>query len=232
MKLLEVIDLNKKYGKKQVLKDVSFFLCGKEIVGLVGKNGVGKSTLLKVILRLQKANSGTVLINGYNLEKDYIKAIKGVSGIVELPGLYNYLSGLDNLKLVKRMYKDISDEDIGEVIKLVGLEDGIKDKVCKYSLGMKQRLGIACCLLSKPKVLILDEPTNGLDPKGIVDLRNILFELRERGIGILISSHNLSELENICDRVYFMDDGKIIKECKVDGDLEKVYMHVMGDYNE
>lgn len=164
MKLLEVINLNKKYRKKRVLKGVSFFLCAKEIVGLVGRNGVGKSTTLKVILGLQKGNSGKVLINGYDLNKDYIKAINCVSGIVELPGLYNYLSGLDNLKLIKKMYRNVTDEDIGEVIKLVGLEDGIKDKVYKYSLGMRQRLGIACCLLSKPKVLILDEPTNGLDP--------------------------------------------------------------------
>ena len=231
MKLLEVINLNKKYRKKRVLKDVSFFLCANEIVGLVGRNGVGKSTTLKVILGLQKGNSGDVLINGYDLNKDYIKAINCVSGIVELPGLYNYLSGLDNLKLIKKMYRSVTDEDIGEVIKLVGLEDGIKDKVYKYSLGMRQRLGIACCLLSKPKVLILDEPTNGLDPLSIVDLRNILFKLRNDGVGILISSHNLSELENICDRVYFMDDGKIIKECKVTSDLEKMYLDVLGDCN-
>lgn len=231
MKLLEVINLNKKYRKKRVLKGVSFFLCAKEIVGLVGRNGVGKSTTLKVILGLQKGNSGDVLINGYDLNKDYIKAINCVSGIVELPGLYNYLSGLDNLKLIKKMYRNVTDEDIGEVIKLVGLEDGIKDKVYKYSLGMRQRLGIACCLLSKPKVLILDEPTNGLDPLSIVDLRNILFKLRNDGVGILISSHNLGELENLCDRVYFMDDGKIIKECKVDSDLEKMYLDVLGDCN-
>lgn len=231
MKLLEVINLNKKYRKKRVLEDVSFFLCAKEIVGLVGRNGVGKSTTLKVILGLQKGNSGDVLINGYDLNKDYIKAINCVSGIVELPGLYNYLSGLDNLKIIKKMYRNVTEEDIGEVIKLVGLEDGIKDKVYKYSLGMRQRLGIACCLLNKPKVLILDEPTNGLDPLSIVDLRNILFKLRNDGVGILISSHNLSELENICDRVYFMDDGKIIKECKVDSDLEKMYLDVLGDCN-
>jgi ABC-2 type transport system ATP-binding protein len=231
MKLLEVINLNKKYRKKRVLKDVSFFLCANEIVGLVGRNGVGKSTTIKVILGLQKGNSGDVLINGYDLNKDYIKAINCVSGIVELPGLYNYLSGLDNLKLIKKMYRNVTEEVIGEVIKLVGLEDGIEDKVYKYSLGMRQRLGIACCLLSKPKVLILDEPTNGLDPLSIVDLRNILFKLRNDGVGILISSHNLSELENICDRVYFMDDGKIIKECKVDSDLEKMYLDVLGDCN-
>lgn len=232
MKLLEVIKLNKKYRKKQILKDVSFFLCEKEIVGLVGRNGVGKSTAMKVILGLQKADFGSVLINGYDLKKDYINAINSVSGIVELPGLYNYLSGLDNLKLIKRVYKDIIDEDINNVIKLVGLEESIKDKVYKYSLGMKQRLGIACCLLSKPKVLILDEPTNGLDPSGILDLRNILFKLRNDGVGILISSHNLSELENICDRVYFMDDGKIIKECKVDNNLENMYLDVLGDCND
>ena len=231
MKLLEVINLNKKYRKKRVLKDVSFFLCANEIVGLVGRNGVGKSTTLKVILGLQKGNSGDVLINGHDLNKDYIKAINCVSGIVELPGLYNYLSGLDNLRIIKKMYRNVTDEDIWEVIKLVGLEDGIKDKVYKYSLGMRQRLGIACCLLSKPKVLILDEPTNGLDPLSIVDLRNILFKLRNDGVGILISSHNLSELENICDRVYFMDDGKIIKECKVDSNLEKMYLDVLGDCN-
>ena len=234
MKVLEVNNISKRIGKKQILDDVSFFLCNKEIVGLVGKNGVGKSTLIKVILGLQKCNKGIIKINGFNLRTNYVEAIKGVSGIVETPDMYSYLSGYENLLLIKRMYKDVRDEDIDRVVKLVNLNDSINIKVSKYSLGMKQRLGIACSLLSKPNILILDEPTNGLDHTSIVELRNILLKLKEDGIGILVSSHNLYELENICNRVYFMDKGRIVNECNIDNNsnLEDMYLSIMGGLDE
>ena len=234
MKVLEVNNISKRIGKKQILDDISFFLCNKEIVGLVGKNGVGKSTLIKVILGLQKCNKGIIKINGFNLRTNYIEAIKGVSGIVETPDMYSYLSGYENLLLIKRMYKDVRYEDIDRVVKLVNLKDSINIKVSKYSLGMKQRLGIACSLLSKPNILILDEPTNGLDHTGIVELRNILLKLKEDGIGILVSSHNLYELENICNRVCFMDKGRIVNECNIDNNsnLEVMYLSIMGGLDE
>ena len=233
MKVLEVNNVSKRVRKKQILDDVSFFLCNGEILGLVGNNGVGKSTVIKIILGLQRSDSGNVKINGFDLCKCYEEAISGVSGIVETPDMYSYLSGYDNLLMIKRLYNNVSEEDVDKVVKLVNLEDSINIKVSKYSLGMKQRLGIACSLLSKPNILILDEPTNGLDYKGIMELRNILLKLRNDGIGVLISSHNLSELNNICDRVYFMDNGRIIKECNIDNinSIEDMYLSLIGGLN-
>ena len=232
MKVLEINNVSKVIRKKQVLRDVSFFLCENEILGLIGRNGAGKSTAIKAILGLQKVNSGIIKINGYDIKNNVEKALNSVGAIVENPDMYSYLSGRDNLLLVSRMYKNITKEDIDKIIKLVKLEDSIDIKVSKYSLGMKQRLGIACSLINKPKLLILDEPTNGLDPLGIIELRNILLNLANEGIGILISSHNLKELENICNRVCFMDNGTIVKECSVDSNLEDIYLNVIGGYNE
>ena len=234
MKVLEVNNISKRIRKKQILDDVSFFLCAGEVVGLVGRNGVGKSTLIKVILGLQRCNKGNIKINGFDLRNSYVDAIKGVSGIVETPDMYSYLSGYESLLLIKRMYNNVTKEDIDKVIKLVKLEDSINNKASKYSLGMKQRLGIAGSLLSKPNILILDEPTNGLDYSGVLELRNILLKLANDGIGILVSSHNLNELENVCSRVYFMDKGRIINECNIDSNsnLEGMYLSTMGEVNE
>ena len=214
--------LNKKIGKKQILTDVSLDIKAGDILGFIGPNGAGKTTTIKLILGLQSINSGKVIINGYDIEKNFEKAIERVGAIVENPDQYMYLSGMDNLKLVSNMYKDIDKSRIDEVIKLVGLENRIKDKVSKYSLGMRQRLGIAVALLHKPNLLILDEPTNGLDPEGIKDLRNLLKKLaREEKMGILISSHNLSELESFCTRVAIIQAGKMVESSSM-ADAKKV----------
>ena len=209
--ILECKNLYKKLGKKQILKDVSFDIYEGDIMAFIGPNGAGKTTTIKLILGLQSIDKGSVIINGYNVKTDFVKAIEKVGCIVENPDVYMYLSGYDNLKLIANTYKNITKEKIDELVKLVGLENRIKDKVSKYSLGMRQRLGIAAALINEPNLLILDEPTNGLDPEGIKDLRNLLKKLaKEKNMGILISSHNLAELESFCSKVCVISDGEII----------------------
>ena len=211
-KVLECKNLNKNIGKKDILKNVSLEVQEGDILGFIGPNGAGKTTTIKLILGLQKITSGEVKINGYDIKKDFEKAIERVGTIVENPDLYMYLSGLENLKIIARLYKNVDQKRVEEVIKLVGLENRIKDKVSKYSLGMRQRLGIAQAILHKPNLLILDEPTNGLDPEGIKQLRDLLTKLaKEEKMAILISSHNLAELESFCNKVSIIQNGEIIE---------------------
>ena len=210
--VLECKSLNKKIGKKDILKNVSIEIQEGDILGFIGPNGAGKTTTIKLILGLQNINSGEVKINGYDIKNQFEKAIERVGTIVENPDLYMYMSGLDNLKMIARLYKNVDLKRIDEVIKLVGLENRIKDKVSKYSLGMRQRLGIAQAILHKPNLLILDEPTNGLDPEGIKQLRDLLTKLaKEEKMAILISSHNLAELESFCNKITIIQNGEIIE---------------------
>ena len=211
MNVLKCVDLNKGFGNKHILKDVSFEVEEGDILGFIGPNGAGKTTTIKLILGLQTIDSGKVYINGYDIEKDFVKAIREVGTIVENPDMYSYLSGYDNLKMSARLY-NINKSRIDEVVKLVGLEKRIHDKVSKYSLGMKQRLGIASAILHKPKLLILDEPTNGLDPEGIKEIRTLLVKLaKKEKMAVLVSSHILSELESFCTKVCIIKNGKIIE---------------------
>lgn len=220
--ILKCDKLNKSFGKKKILKDVSFELYEGDILGFIGPNGAGKTTTIKMILGLQSIDSGSVLINGYDIKKDFEKAILSVGTIVENPDLYMYLTGYENLKLVANMYKNIDKNRIDEVIKIVKLEQRINDKVSKYSLGMRQRLGIAQAILHKPNLLILDEPTNGLDPEGIKELREIIKNLAlKENVGVLISSHNLSELESFCNKVVIIKNGKIIDRNNL-SDVKKI----------
>lgn len=215
-KLLEVKNVNKYFGKKRVLKNVSFSVDEGEILGFIGPNGAGKTTTIKLILGLQSISDGKIFINGCDVLTDFAKAIDRVGAIVENPDMYMYLSGRKNLEMAARMYSNVTKERIEEVIKLVGLESRINDKVSKYSLGMRQRLGIAASLLHKPNLLILDEPTNGLDPEGIKELRLLLKDLAKKDkVGILISSHNLSELESFCTDVCIIKNGEIIETTSV-----------------
>ena len=176
----------------------------------------GKTTTIKLILGLQGITSGKVNINGYDIEKEFTHAIKRVGAIVENPDMYMYLSGYENLKLVANLYKGITKERIDEVVKLVKLEKRINDKVSKYSLGMRQRLGIAQAILHKPNLLILDEPTNGLDPEGIKEMRELLVNLaNNEKMAILISSHNLAELDNFCNKVCIIKNGEVIETSEI-----------------
>lgn len=210
--ILNVVKINKSFGNNKVLDDVSIKVKKGQILGFVGPNGAGKTTAIKIILGLQKADSGEVYINDCNINKDFGKAIEKVGAIVENPDLYMYLTGRQNLELIANMYHNITNERIEELIDQVHLRNRIDDKVSKYSLGMRQRLGIAGALIQKPNLLILDEPTNGLDPEGIKDLRDIMIELAKKDkIAVLVSSHNLSELESFCTDIAFIREGKIIE---------------------
>ncbi len=215
--ILKCENLNKKFGKKQILKDVSFDIFKGDILGFIGPNGAGKTTTIKLILGLQSITEGRVLINGFDIEKQFTKAIEKVGAIVENPDLYMYMSGYENLKLIANLYKGIDEKRINEVVKLVKLENRIQDKVSKYSLGMRQRLGIAQAILHRPSLLILDEPTNGLDPEGIREMRELLIDLaKNEQMAILISSHNLAELDNLCNKVCIIKNGKIIETSEIE----------------
>lgn len=217
--ILKCENLHKSFRKKEILKDVSLEICSGDILGFIGPNGAGKTTTIKLILGLQKIGSGKVIINGFDIQKNFEKAIAKVGAIIENPDLYMYMSGYDNLKLISNLYPNVDEARINEVIKLVGLENRINDKVSKYSLGMRQRLGVAQAILHKPNLLILDEPTNGLDPEGIKDLRELLVKLaKNENMGILISSHNLAELESFCNKVSIIKNGVIVET----SDLETV----------
>ena len=215
--VLKCENLCKNFGKRQILHNVSLELEQGDILGFIGPNGVGKTTTIKLILGLQGITSGKVYINGYDIEKQFTKAIEKVGAIVENPDMYMYLTGRENLKLVANMYKGITEKDIEKVVKLVKLENRIDDKVSKYSLGMRQRLGIAQAILHKPNLLILDEPTNGLDPEGIKEMRELLVELAQtEKMAILISSHNLAELDNFCNKVCIIKNGKVIETSSIE----------------
>ena len=206
---------------KAIIKDVTFDIKEGEILGFIGPNGAGKTTTIKLILGLQKITKGNIQINGYDVEKNFEKAIQNVGSIVENPDLYMYMSGYANLKLVANLYENVDKKRIDEVVKLVGLENRIKDKVSKYSLGMRQRLGIAQAILHKPNLLILDESTNGLDPEGIKQVRELIVKLsKEEKMAVMISSHNLSEIENVCNRICIIKNGVVVEESNLE-DLKK-----------
>lgn len=204
--------MHKKFGKKEILSGINVEVEAGDILGFIGPNGAGKTTTIKLILGLQSITKGKVEINGFDIETQFEKAIEKVGAIVENPDLYMYLSGMDNLKLVANLYQGITKKRIEEVVKLVGLDNRIQDKVSKYSLGMRQRLGVAQAILHQPNLLILDEPTNGLDPEGMKDLRELLKKLaKEEKMAIFISSHNLAELENLCNKVCIVKNGSVIQ---------------------
>lgn len=210
-KVLELKNVSKIIGKRKIVENINFDINSGEIFGFLGPNGAGKTTTIKMITGLLKIDEGEILINGKNVKTNFEEALSSVGGIIENPEMYGYLSGRDNLEIYGRMHSQVSKDRINEVINLVKLDNRIDDKVKKYSLGMRQRLGLAQALLHSPKLLILDEPTNGLDPVGIKELRDTLRELAEKeGLAVLVSSHLLSEMELMCDRFGIIDSGKII----------------------
>lgn len=210
--VLAVNGISKKLGGRKILKDISFCVFPGEIFGFLGRNGSGKTTTIKMILGLLGIDKGSISICGFDVGTEFEKAAAGVGGIVENPEMYRYLSGRENLQLYANMYGNIPQSRIGEVAGTVGLEDRIDDKVATYSLGMKQRLGLAQAILHRPRLLVLDEPTNGLDPAGIRDLRDILKRISQKdGVAVFISSHQLAELDLICDRIGILDGGVLLK---------------------
>lgn len=209
--VLKIEHLSKKLGKKQILSDVNLEIYPGEVFGFLGPNGAGKTTTIKVALGLLKLESGKIEICGHDISTEFEAALENVGSIIENPEMYRYLTGRENLDVYRRMYHGVPAERVDEVIKTVHLEDRIDERIGKYSLGMRQRLGVAQAILSRPKLLILDEPTNGLDPVGIKELRETLLHLaHEEGMAVFISSHQLAELDLLCDRVCIIDRGHVI----------------------
>lgn len=209
--ILSVRHLKKSFGSKTIINDMCFDVYAGEIFGFLGPNGSGKTTTIKMILGFLFPDDGEITICDYNLKKNYEKAMNLVGGIVENPELYKEMTGFANLQMYARLHDGVTDERIHEVLNLVGMQNRAGEKLKRYSLGMKQRIGLAQAILHKPKLLILDEPTNGLDPAGIKELRDILKKLsHEEQIAVFVSSHMLAEMELMCDRVAIIDRGRIV----------------------
>lgn len=214
---LSIKNITKIYGKKRAADGVTFDIYPGEIFGFLGPNGAGKTTVIKSILGFIFPDEGEVRINGYDIKTDYEKAMASVGGIVENPEMYQNLSARCNVEMYARLHGNVTKERIDEVINEVGLSARAKEPVRKYSLGMKQRIGLAQAMVHKPKLLILDEPTNGLDPTGIHQLRDILKKYaHEDGAAVMVSSHILSEMQLLCDRIGIINNGKLISVCSLE----------------
>ena len=226
-RVLEIKSVSKQIAGTDILKDISFDIEEGEIFGLIGPNGAGKTTLIRLICGLMKKNAGEIRIMNHEIGSSFVQAIQHVGAIIENPAFYDDLTGWQNLKLSANLYPDISSDRIGEVVNLVHLSERIHDQVHTYSLGMKQRLGIAQAVLHKPKILILDEPTNGLDPVGMHDLRNhLLYLAKEENISILISTHLLSEVEMLCDRIAIIKAGELLEVSSVKTDNQVLIIEI------
>ena len=215
--VLEVLGLKKRIGLKTIVEDITFDMHEGEIIGLLGPNGSGKTTIMRMMVGLTKATKGDVYCFEKPLGLGKTAMLKEVGAMIETPEFYNYMSGWANLKQFARVCgKKVTRARMKELVEFVSLSKVIKKKVKTYSLGMRQRLGLAQALLNDPKVLILDEPVNGLDPQGVQDFRNKLKEIAATGVSILISSHLLDEIEKVSDRIIVIEKGKIIADDKLE----------------
>lgn len=212
-KVLEVKGLTKTYHNNRGVRDISFDIYKGDIYGFLGPNGAGKTTVMKTIVGLCKAQQGKINIFGFNITNDFEKAMSKVGCIIEAAASYEYISAYDNLKIASRFYAGIDGSRIDEVLEIVGLRSYKKDKVGSFSLGMKQRLGIASAILSRPEFVILDEPMNGLDIEGMADVRNMIIKMaKEQQVTFFVSSHLAHEMEVTCNRVGILNNGLLIKE--------------------
>ncbi|HHV46622.1 MAG TPA: ABC transporter ATP-binding protein, partial [Tissierellia bacterium] len=223
---LEVKSLNKAYGRKRVLNNVSFNVKHNEIVGFIGPYGAGKTTTMKCICNLVYPDSGEIIINGYDLFKEREKALESQAALIESPGLYRDMTGRENIQLIARL-RGIGKERIEEVCDFTGLREELNKKVSGYSTGMKQMLALGIAILNKPKFLILDEPMNGLDPSGVIHLRNTLQRLvKEEDMAIFFSSHQLGEVEKLAHRIIFIDKGEIIEVPDIMSNIQRYIIQV------
>lgn len=230
--VLTIKGLSKSFGRRKVIDNISFEVYAGEVFGFLGPNGAGKTTTIKMIMGFLSIDEGEVSICGIDLKKDYERAMANIGGIVENPEMYKDLSGLVNLRMYARLHDGVTEERIRECVAMVGMQNRINEKVKKYSLGMKQRVGLAQAILHRPRVLILDEPTNGLDPAGIRELRDILKRLaHEEQVAVFVSSHLLSEMELMCDRVAIIHNGRILGEKPIKELLAQVSGKVMHRFS-
>ncbi|CAM3624268.1 ABC transporter ATP-binding protein [Marinicrinis lubricantis] len=217
--IVQLKNVTKRIGSKTIVDHLTFDIPKGEVFGFLGPNGAGKTTTIRMMVGLMSITEGEVLIHGHSIRTEFEKAIRHVGAIVENPEMYKFLTGYQNLIHYARMIPGITKHRIEEVVELVGLKKRIHEKVKTYSLGMRQRLGVAQALLHKPSLLILDEPTNGLDPAGIRELRDYLRGLaKSEGISVCVSSHLLSEMELMCDRVAIIQQGKLIDVRQIRGE--------------
>lgn len=222
--IVKLQNLTKVIGKKKIIDDLSLDLYPGQITGFLGPNGAGKTTTIRMMTGLMKPTAGEVFIDGQAISTNFEQSMSKVGVIVENPEMYKFMSGYKNLLHFARMNKNVTKTRIDEVIAQVGLQNRIHEKVSTYSLGMRQRLGLAQALLHRPKFLILDEPTNGLDPAGIREFRMYLRKIAtEEGVSIFVSSHLLAEIELMCDRIAVIQNGKLISIKEVNGEQESHY---------
>jgi len=222
--IVQLQNLSKTIRGKQLIQQLNIDLYPGQITGFLGPNGAGKTTTIRMMTGLMHPTEGKVIIDGLSLQEHYEEAISKVGVIVENPEMYKFMSGYKNLLHFARMHKNVTKERIQEVVKQVGLENRIHEKVATYSLGMRKRLGLAQALLHRPKFLILDEPTNGLDPAGIREFRMYLRKIAaEDNVSVFVSSHLLSEIELMCDRVAVIQNGKLIDIREIHNDSSSFY---------
>ncbi len=209
--VIDAHELHKCFGPRTAVHDASFRLERGQVLGLLGPNGAGKTTILRMLVGLIHPTGGSVRLFGHDVRRDFERALDSVGAIVETPDMYKFLTGRQNLAQYARMRPDIGPEHISETIRFVELTDRIDERITRYSLGMRQRLGIAQALLHQPRLLILDEPTNGLDPAGMQDLRVMIRRLAdEQGMAVLISSHLLHDVQAVCDSLVVLKEGHVI----------------------
>ena len=228
--ILEIKNLHKSFGAHKVIDNVNLTVSRGDALGFIGPNGAGKTTTIRMILGLVYPDQGDIMIDGYSIKTNFYKAIMGVGAVVEVPVFYPYLSGYQNLKLIANLHRRVPQGRIDATLEMAGLAGRAGDKVRTYSLGMKQRLGIARALINNPKIVFLDEPMNGLDPQGMLDIKKIIKELvANQGITFFITSHLLKELEDLCNKVVVLEEGRLIAQGKVDQllltDNETVEIH-------
>ena len=226
--LLEIRKVSKNYGPKRAIKEVSLKLNKGEITGLIGHNGAGKSTLMRIVTGLILRYSGDVLINGENLKT--LKERQKIGSMIENPTFFGNMSGIDNLKYCACMNKQKFDYNkISRYAEMLEMDSVLKFKVKTYSIGMKKKLDFMQAIYGDPNIILLDEPTSGVDPYIIPEMRKILRELADKGSGIMVASHQLSEIEKTCDKVYMINRGVLIDEMNIsdlpeDADLEKIFI--------
>ena len=235
MNAIEIKNVSKEINGQNILTDVSFNIKKGEIYGFLGQNGAGKSTLMKIMFDILKPTSGEIQILGQTTNHTNHAAFEKVSGIIEAPIFYQHLTAYENLEIHCDYMGQDNKRDIDDILQLVGLDENVKKKKPRdLSLGMKQRLALGRALLCKPAILVLDEPINGLDPKGVLDIRELLLKLKEQGITILISSHIIAEIEKIVDRIGIIHEGQFIEELTMEQikqekiDLEAHFINILS----
>lgn len=210
--MLATYGLSKRYGERDAVKALDLRVDRGLVYGFLGPNGAGKTTTIRMILGLIRPTAGRVEVDGQDVQEAGGEVLPRVGALIEAPALYGYMTGRDNLRAFASVLGGTSNERIGEVLVTVGLEDRAKDRVKSYSLGMKQRLGLAVALLQDPDLVVLDEPTNGLDPAGVIEMRSLLRGLAADGRTVFVSSHVLAEVQQICDRVAIINRGELVRE--------------------